>query len=172
MTEIWKDVVGYEDYFQISNTGKLFSKRTNKILSQCLHKNGYYIHTTRIGGRSGKCKSFKIHILVATAFIDNPENKPTVNHIDGNKINNHVDNLEWSTHKEQSRHAVDTGLITIKSGVDTYNAKLSADDVKYIRENYIKGDSTFGTRGLGNRFGIHHTKISKVVRNISYKNVK
>lgn len=93
--EVWKDVVGYEEYFQVSNLGKLFSKRSQKILKQTISKTGYYTVATRLGGRNGICKCFKIHRLVAEAFIPNPEQKRTVNHIDGNKLNNNLSNLEW-----------------------------------------------------------------------------
>lgn len=169
MEEIWKDVVGYEEYFQVSNTGKLFSKRTNKILKQSISKTGYYISTTKIGGRNGINKCFKIHRLVALAFLDNISNKPTVNHIDGNKLNNHVSNLEWATHSEQTKHALCMGLMKPKCGIENGGAKLTNDDVSFIRNKYIPYDSEFGVRALGRKFGVHHSKISKVLNNKSYR---
>lgn len=169
MTEIWKDVVGYEEYFQVSSHGRVFSKRSNKILSLHTHKDGGIIFSTRLAGRLGGCKAFKVHRLVAEAFIENPDKKPTVNHIDGNRGNNNIDNLEWATQKEQMRHAIDTKLLVNPAGHDCYNAKLSPEDVKYIREHYIPRHPLYGTRQLGKQFGVHHTKISKVVRGISYK---
>lgn len=105
MKEIWKDVVGYENKYQVSNLGNVkslvFSKP--KLLNQYSDKNGYLI--TRLWNKN-KPKHCKVHRLVAEAFIPNTDNKPTVNHKDLNKSNNHVSNLEWMTRKEQSEHAV------------------------------------------------------------------
>lgn len=105
LKEIWKDVKGFESYYQISNYGKVKSLsricRANtcgirnikeKILSMCQSKNGYY---TVILCKNGKHKSVSIHRLVAETFIPNPENKKEVNHKDENKLNNYVGNLEW-----------------------------------------------------------------------------
>lgn len=86
MEEIFKDVVGFEDYFQISNFGRFFSKRSNKLLKLHINKSGYITLATKIGGRHGTNHCFKIHRVVAEAFIPNPENKPEVNHKDGKKI--------------------------------------------------------------------------------------
>lgn len=102
--EIWKDVVGYEDYFKISSLGNLFSKRTNKILKQHIGKRNRKAVSTRIGGRSGVNICFSIHRLVAEAFIPNPDNKPEVNHIDCDPLNNVVSNLEWATREENLQH--------------------------------------------------------------------
>lgn len=79
---MFKDVVGFEEYFSISDDGKIFSKRTNKELKQTISKTGYLTVATKIGGRNGLNKCFKIHILVAKAFIPNIYNLPFVNHID------------------------------------------------------------------------------------------
>ena len=109
--EEWRDVVGYEKYFKISNKGNVFSKRSNKVLKLHTHPNGYYIFSTHLDGRKSKAICFKVHRLVAKAFIDNPENKPVVNHIDGVKLNNNVNNLEWCTHKDNTKHAILMGLV-------------------------------------------------------------
>lgn len=115
MKEIWKDVEGYEGLYQVSNFGKVKSLNYNhtgkeKLLSQTLQAG--YFHT--IFFKNGKSKTPSIHRLVAVAFIPNPQNLPCVNHIDGNKFNNCVDNLEWCTVKENTYHAVYTGLIQSK----------------------------------------------------------
>lgn len=182
-TEIWKDVVGFEDYFQISNFGNIWSKRTNKIMAQSLSKTGYKQFSTTIGGRNGTYYCFKVHRLVADAFIEKPKElldmvdkwvykKIPVNHKDGNKLNNNVDNLEWCSYSQNSKHAVDNGLFVPVIGCHTYNSKFSEDEIRYIREVYKPFDKEFGARPLAKRFGVHHTVISKLARKVRYKNIE
>jgi len=110
MTEEWKDIEGYEGLYQVSTLGRVrslpriscqghplkggYRKPQNRsgYLSICLHKEGVW-------------SKYLMHRLVATTFIPNPENKPEVNHIDGNKHNNRVENLEWCTKSENLMHA-------------------------------------------------------------------
>lgn len=100
--EEWKQVAGYEGLYEISNLGRVKSLKANKgkvrekILRQGKMKNGYL---KVIFHKEGKVKTFLIHRLVATAFLDNPSNLRCVNHKDENKENNCVDNLEWCTHQ-------------------------------------------------------------------------
>ena len=106
---MWKDVLGYEGRYEVNTLGQVKATKSGKILSPQLGGNGYY----KVGLRKqvGGIKTREIlHRLVATAFIPNPHNKPQVNHIDGNKLNNNVCNLEWVTASENSQHAFDTGL--------------------------------------------------------------
>ncbi len=107
--ELWKDIVGYEGKYAISSHGRVYSLtrvRYNtkegkvyrgRFLRPNKQRNGYYAAALL---SNGVTKLIKIHRLVATAFIPNPENKPTVDHIDGNPGNNHVQNLKWATVKE------------------------------------------------------------------------
>lgn len=92
--EIWKDVENYEEYYQISNYGRIRNKKQKRILKPS--KSGGYYH---ISLRYGNKKEFLIHRLVAEAFIPNPYNYKYVNHKDENKFNNFVENLEWCTAK-------------------------------------------------------------------------
>ena len=109
MCEIWKDVIGYEGLYQVSSLGKVKSlaresKRNTfkeKILNPHLDGRGYPFVALY---RNNVPKQIKVHKLVATAFLDNPENKPTVNHIDEDKTNNTAENLEWATFKENANH--------------------------------------------------------------------
>ena len=114
MEEIWKGIKGYEGLYQVSNLGRVkslerVSKHTKgymahykeKILASISEKNGY---VRTILTKNNTSKSYYIHRLVAEAFIPNPDNLPEVNHIDENKANNCVNNLEWCTHKYNSNY--------------------------------------------------------------------
>lgn len=119
LIEEWRPVVGSEEWYEVSNTGKVRSYKDRygfgktgrlkepRILKQQTNKDGYKYVTIPINGKSKKCF---IQILVAKAFIPNPENKPEVNHEDGDKNNNTVENLFWSTRAENMAHARRTGL--------------------------------------------------------------
>lgn len=121
--EVWKDIKGYEGLYQISNLGNIKSvdravKRVSwgkehivvfhgKILKPYISDRGYL---RLMLSKNGIEKAHKIHKLVAIAFVDNPNGYKEVNHIDGNKLNNHVDNLEWCSRSQNIRHAISLGL--------------------------------------------------------------
>lgn len=121
--EIWKPIKGYEELYEVSNLGNVRSLttiinckgakgidthiRNGKVLSKAIGTTGYYIVVL---SRNSKTKQVRIHRLVAEAFLDNPNNYPCVNHIDGNKLNNNVDNLEWCTHSHNNKEAYRLGL--------------------------------------------------------------
>lgn len=109
MKEEWKPIKGFKGLYEVSNTGKIksFQRGKTKILRQNISQRGYH-HV--ILSKNKVNKDLRVHRLVASAFIPNPLNKPEVNHIDGNKDNNNVDNLEWATCKENIDHAIKMGL--------------------------------------------------------------
>lgn len=103
----WKQIDGYENYY-ISDFGEVRNAATGKIKSKTLNKrNGYYYVDLYKGNKRQK---FPIHRLVATAFVDNPENRPTVDHVDGNRQNNAVENLRWATFSEQNSRFETSGV--------------------------------------------------------------
>ena len=97
---IWKDVVGYEGLYSVSNTGRVLSHIRDKELQPMLCRGYLRVHLCN----HGKTKAVPIHRIVAMAFIANPENKPTVNHINENKQDNRVENLEWATVAENNNY--------------------------------------------------------------------
>lgn len=163
--EIWRDIRGYIGSYQISNFGrtKSFFKDKAKILKPFVDKDGYLQVTL---GRNNK---FKIHRLVARAFIPNHEDKPQINHIDGNKMNNYVGNPEWNTSTENNRHAVKFGLM--KSGEDFPDAKLTNEQVAWCRRVHIYGDREFGTNALARKLGVSSSAMYLLLKGKTYKNV-
>ena len=163
--EIWRDIRGYVGSYQISNFGrtKSFFRGKAKILKPFVDKNGYLNVTLGRGNKN------KVHRLVAQAFIPNPDAKPQINHRDGNKMNNHVDNLEWNTSTENNRHAVQIGLM--KSGEDCLDAKLTNEQVAWCRRVHISGDREFGTNALARKLGVSRSAIYLLLKGKTYKNV-
>ena len=141
--EVWKDLTNYEGLYKVSNLGRLKSldrdiEVTGKYLGRVMRAKGVLLKGTLTAGgylrstvvNSGKRKSHLIHRLIALTFIPNPENKPYVNHINGIKSDNRVVNLEWVTHRENIKHAFDTGLNP--RGENHSRSKLSEADVLNI----------------------------------------
>jgi hypothetical protein len=109
MNIIWKEIENYPNYF-ISNDGqlkKIYKNGVELIKSSYVHRNKY--KRVNMSNKDG-VKYFSLHRLVALAFIENTLNKEDVNHIDGDKLNNNVNNLEWVTRKENIKHSWDMGL--------------------------------------------------------------
>ena len=105
MAKVWSKIPG--SHYSVSINGEVRNDLTGQIKTP--HKNGSGYYDVHLYDNS-KSTVHKIHRLVADAFIPNPEDKPCINHIDGNKTNNNVDNLEWVTHSENMKHAYRTGL--------------------------------------------------------------
>lgn len=154
-----KNAAGY----LIDEYGVIVSQKRNYIMNGSISNTGY--KQVHIRFDNGHRKTVKIHRLVALTFIPNPENKPQVNHIDGNKLNNHVSNLEWNTCKENLEHAVNVLKkdVYFKTGANHPNAKLNNKKVKKIREKYKKGGHTY--RSLAKDYGVSSLVINQVIHN-------
>jgi hypothetical protein len=131
--EIWKDIDGYDGDYQVSTFGRVksfkFDKVNGKILNLGMFKAGYYYVTLY---KIKQSKKYTIHRLVALAFIPNPDNLLEVDHIDKNKLNNHVLNLRWVSRSIQMRNRKPTGTINIIGLV--YNERKNRSP--HIRANY------------------------------------
>ena len=143
MKEIWKDIPGYEGIYQVSNNGNVVSLNAygHNIKRALKQRLNYYGYSTVVLNHNKKSKYVGVHILVAKTFIPNPEHKPQVNHIDGNKTNNNVNNLEWVTCKENIQHAIRTGLSNPKGYKGIYGKDHAASKpvLQYdIHGNFIK----------------------------------
>lgn len=168
MQEIWKDVVGYEGYYQISNKGNLRSVTRiidHGIQGKLRKVNGKTkkLMQNRLGYKmvrlykNGKGENFKIHRLVATAFIPNPNNLPEVNHIDCNPSNNIVENLEWVSHRDNMIHAGKNGRLAVpesaksKLGLKTkelFSIPIMGINLKTGETQYFESITAAGRAGF------------------------
>lgn len=154
--------VGYSNY-AVTEDGKVFSFNSNSFKLLKEDKSGYmrvYLSS------NSKKKWFLVHRLVAQAFIPNPENKKTVNHIDGNKKNNHVSNLEWNTYSENLNHAIDIGLRELQEF--RVDRKLTDETVhticKYLQEGFRNID-------IANMLGIDKYFVKNIKSGSQYKDI-
>lgn len=164
--ENWEWVEGYEGHYKVSDQGRVFSVKSDKFMGvNRVTKDGYnYIALSK----NNKAKEFRMHRLVATHFIPNPENKETVNHIDGDKLNNRVDNLEWSTRHENMQHAYKLGLKKMHRGHEHASSKLTPEQIKEIRATYKPYKRGYSALALGKKYGVHNSTILRVVENERY----
>lgn len=152
--EVWKDIKGYEGLYQVSNLGQVKSLNYNhtgkeKIRKLDISNKGY---KCILLVKNGKKKKKTIHRLVAETFISNPKNKPQVNHIDGNKENNCVANLEWTTNSENEKHAYNNNLKHKLFGKN--NGKSKAIIQYDLQWNFIKEYETIRQASKETNMGI------------------
>lgn len=173
--EIWKDIPGFEGIYQASNIGQIKSlerirngggsiskcRIKERILKPRKNKVGY-LHLMICN--NGKRSTHSIHRLVAIAFLPNYLNKPTVNHKNGNKLDNRVENLEWATFSENTNHGFENGLN--KRGELHFLTNLTKSDVLEIRRLSSIGEKQ---RVIGDKFGISLKAVSDIVRRKNWK---
>lgn len=161
--EIWVTIADFPDY-QVSNCGRVKSTKTQLIKKQGITR---WHYTTRLNNNK-KTKLYYVHRLIAMAFIPNPANKPCINHIDGDKLNNALLNLEWCTYAENNRHAIDNGLRGYRKGCSHVFSVFSKDEVLDIRNLYKSGRRIAEITRLYNR---SRAAIYNIVKGISYREV-
>jgi hypothetical protein len=151
--EEWKYILGYGERYKISSLGRMASLArkdsmgrdvNERILSQNIAHGYFYVDLCLEGDR----KRYFIHRLVAQYFVKNPLNKPEVNHIDGNKQNDCMQNLEWVTSSENKLHSYRIGLQKRRPGIKHPLAKLNDDSIREIRKSNLSNDE------LGEKYGV------------------
>ncbi|USL89376.1 DNA endonuclease [Bacillus phage vB_BceH_LY2] len=157
--EIWKslkDIVECGDTYSVSNLGRVRNDTTYLVRKQSVDKDGYL----SIGlYNKGKGKTYKVHRLVAISFIHNPENKPQVNHINGNKQDNKSNNLEWATSSENVRHSIDIGLKKHYKGEKHNRSSLTNEDVKCIKKLLI---DEYSLTDIASRYNVNRQTIGNI----------
>ena len=176
MNEEWRDVVGYEGLYMVSNFGRVKSiERTRNSGTGGYVQKGRIMSANNKGYpavtfyKGGKCKRFMIHRLVACTFIPTSNKKLVVNHIDGNRKNNHVDNLEWCTQKQNIAHAISIGIGTI--GERNGLSKFTNDEVRELRKMYVPYDPEFGASALARKHGVPLKTMWFILTRRTYKSV-
>lgn len=159
MDEIWK-VISSDPRYEVSNLGRVRNAKTHRIRSQHLDTCGYSVIT---GLNIHTCRVAR---LVADAFIPNPLNKDTVNHIDGVKTNNCVSNLEWATRSEQMLHAYKMGL---KQPVVRQNQILTDEQAQEIKRLYVPHSKEFGMQALAAKYGCSVCTIKRCATGKTYR---
>ena len=161
-----RKIQGFENY-EVDELGQVWSlpKKTRKgtrLIKALRHPKTGYMYLDLC--KNGNVKKFTVHRLVALAYLPNPENKPQVNHINGDKTDNRLENLEWCTRSENQKHSIDIGLRSAK-GVKNSQCKLTEQDVLYIRNSKENGSI------LAKKFNISHPTICDIRKGRSWTHI-
>ncbi len=148
--------------FEISQSGIIRNVKTKSIKSQYVSDTGYYMITI---SKNNKSKPYRVHRLLANNFIENPKKLKEVNHIDGNKLNNDLSNLEWVSHFGNMQHAFSTGLAN-NTGVKNGMAKLNESKVCEIKELLKQGISQYK---IATKYNVSRSAILKIHLNKTWE---
>lgn len=161
--------INFSDGYYVSKSGLILSVKRikHRFLKTKINPDGYLYVSLRKPKKQWKAK---VHRLVAMAFLPNKENKPCVNHIDGNKLNNSVGNLEWCTYKENMDHASRVGLLNNK-GEDNAISKLTKEDVLNIRKEYNGFRKIPTLKTLGKKYGVSRSVVGRIVNKKIWRHI-
>lgn len=176
MEETWKDIEGYIGFYQVSNMGNVRSldrvvnnsrfgkiKQTGRVLKSAIDSKGYQ----RVAlSKDRKLSTFKVHRLVAQAFLNNPSNLAEVNHIAGNKTDNKVESLEWISHRDNCIHSFANGLQIGMKKESNPNSKLTIEKVKSARLEYIP--YVVGYKQLADKYGVDKKTMIQAIKGITW----
>lgn len=175
--ECWAAVKGYEGLYAISDRGRVMSFNSNphrrptsdplQILKPWTIKKGKGYYCVRLTDQEGTSRKFLVSRLVAYAFLGKANGRE-VNHVNGIPTDNCLDNIEYATHEENIQHCWRTGLSS-NFGDTHYDAKLTGDQVKIIREEYARGGVLH--RELADRYGVHKSNIQAIIKRRSWKHL-
>lgn len=162
--EVWKDVIAYEGLYKVSSCGNVFIVSKNRNQTPLKVKNGYLLVDLC---KSGSKKRISIHRLVAIHFLDNNENKPQVNHKNGIKTDNRLENLEWATASENQRHSINTGLKKPRKGEECKYAKITEKDAIDIKYGY----KAMIHKEIANIYNVSRTTVIDIRKGRSWKHI-
>ncbi len=154
--EEWLEIPDAQDGWLISNYGRV--KHNGKILSCSIHSDGYIFSVFK-SRKTGKYIQRPVHRLVAEAFLPVVIGKDVINHVDGNKMNNSVMNLEWCTQSENVKHAIDNHFTP--RGLTTYQGKFSPEERQHIKDLWDSGD--YSRRKIAEMYGVSHTCVNDII---------
>lgn len=163
MKHMWEWVDGR---YLISNKGVVLNAWTGRRIKPWVTRGGYeQVHLCTINGRVGKT----IHSLVAKAFIPNPNNFYSINHKDGDKLNNSVNNLEYCSLGDNIRHAHKTGLVPSRKGSNCGSSKLTEEQVRDIK---VMLQTDISQKDISKLFNVEASTISQINRGFSWSHIK
>ena len=178
--ELWREVPQTNRRYYVSNMGRLMTTkyRTSDVASvfwpaimKPAKDAGGYLRTMIVIG--GRCRTIKMHRLVAQVWIPNPDGLPTVNHRDFNKENNAVSNLEWMTQEANSKHYQATGMQPVFRGAQNWKSRLTEDAVREIKyAASCKTKRKWGRKALAEKYGVSVAAIKDVLRGRSWRHVQ
>ncbi len=162
-------VPGLADLFAVTRDGRVFGVRSGRELAPRIGSGGYLEVSTKVKPR--RSATFRVHRLVALAFLPNPHNHPLVMHLDNDKQRCSVENLAWATWAENAKAAGADGLMTRATGEDHPDAKLTADEVLFLRAIYKPGCPKWGARAIARRLRLGKTTVLNAVTKRSWRHV-
>lgn len=165
-----KLIEGFEERYTVNTNGEVFSlsyRNSRKKKRMCEQLNMYGYSIVQLTNKNGR-RPYKVHRLVAKTFIPNPKNKPTVNHINGNKEDNRVENLEWATIAENQKHAYRTGIKNT-SGENNGNSKYTKHQIRKLKTMHKEG---YSYSEISRACNISKKYVQQIIREKRWPHIK